>query len=187
MIQHGFSSGRSGTKSGGPPKRYAFFPGRSVCHSGCASQHNASALIQSQLKSSQIRGLTFQPPGASGQKMSAVRSHRRKKKNIFEMTEDARMLPRVLTCRPTRLRRLHQVKSSVLLHQFLPLPGLNQTVDHSPQRVPVQAEAPPTAALHETGSLLPTAHEKCTNLNVNKHKHYEELIININCYESSQH
>lgn len=73
--------------------------------------------------------------------------------------------PRVLTCPPTGLRRLHQVEPSVLLHQPLPLPGLDQTVDHSPQRVPVQAEASPTASLHETGPLLPAAHEKCANLN----------------------
>lgn len=62
------------------------------------------------------------------------------------------------------LRRLHQVESSVLLHQFLPLPGLNQTVDHRSQCVPVQTEAPPTAALREAGSLLATANEIRTNL-----------------------
>lgn len=63
------------------------------------------------------------------------------------------------------LRCLHQVKSSILLYQLLPLPGLNQTVDHSSQCVAVQTEAPPTAALRETGSFLATAHKKRTNLN----------------------
>lgn len=66
------------------------------------------------------------------------------------------------------LRCLHQVKSSVLLHQLLPLPGLDQTVDHSSQCVPVQIEAPPT--LHETGPLLSTAHKIRTNLD-SKNKH----------------
>lgn len=65
---------------------------------------------------------------------------------------------------------LHQVKASVLLHQFLPLPGLNQAVDHSPQCLPVQTEAPPTTTLHETRVLLSTAHKKCTHLNKMKFK-----------------
>lgn len=62
------------------------------------------------------------------------------------------------------LRCLHQVESSVFLHQFLPLPGLNQAVDHSSQCLPFQTEAPPTATLHETRPLFPTAHEKRPNL-----------------------
>lgn len=66
------------------------------------------------------------------------------------------------------LRCLHQVKSSVFLHQFLPLPGLNQAVNHSSQCLPFQTEAPPTATLHETGPLFPTAHKKCTNLQISR-------------------
>lgn len=65
------------------------------------------------------------------------------------------------------------MEAAILLHQFLPLSGLYQAVDHSPQRVPVHAEAPPTAALHEAGSLLSAADEKRANLrsDVVKGKH----------------
>lgn len=56
------------------------------------------------------------------------------------------------------------MEASVLLPQLLPLPGLNQTVDHCSQRVPVHAEAPPTAALHEAGPLVPIADKEGPNL-----------------------
>lgn len=56
------------------------------------------------------------------------------------------------------------METSVLLPLLLPLPGLNQTVDHCPQSVPVQAEAPPTAALHEAGPLITTAYQVSTDL-----------------------
>lgn len=59
---------------------------------------------------------------------------------------------------------LDQVEASVLLPQPLPLPGLHQAVDHRSQRVPVHAEAPPTAALHEAGPLVPITHEEGPNL-----------------------
>lgn len=62
------------------------------------------------------------------------------------------------------LRGLHQVEAAVLLHQLLPLAGLHQAVDHGAQRVPVHAEAPPTAALHEAGALLPAADEEGAHL-----------------------
>lgn len=62
------------------------------------------------------------------------------------------------------LGRLHHVETAVLLHQLLPLPGLDQTVDHGSQCVPVHTEAPPTATLHETGALLPAADEKRADL-----------------------
>lgn len=57
------------------------------------------------------------------------------------------------------------MEAAVLLHQLLSLPRLNQTVDDGAERVPVHAEAPPTAALQEAGPLLATADEKRTNLN----------------------
>lgn len=56
------------------------------------------------------------------------------------------------------------MEASVLLPQPLPLPSLYQAVDHRSQRVPVHAEAPPTAALHEAGPLVPIAHEERPNL-----------------------
>lgn len=62
------------------------------------------------------------------------------------------------------LGRLHHVETTVLLHQLLPLPCLDQTVNHSSQRVPVHTETPPTATLHETGALLPAADEKRADL-----------------------
>lgn len=67
------------------------------------------------------------------------------------------------------LGRLHHVETAVLLHQLLPLPGLDQAVDHGSQRIPVHTEAPPTATLHETGALLPAADEKRADL-IEQHK-----------------
>lgn len=56
------------------------------------------------------------------------------------------------------------METAVLLHQFLTLSGLHQAVDHSPQCVPVHAEAPPTATFHKAGPLLAAADEKCADL-----------------------
>lgn len=72
------------------------------------------------------------------------------------------------------LRCFHQVKPSVLLPQLLSFSGLNQTIDHSSQRVPVKGKASPTTALNETGSLLPTAHKVCTEL---KHRNIHFLYL----------
>lgn len=71
-------------------------------------------------------------------------------------------------------RRLHQVEASVLLPHLLPFLGLNQTVDHSSQCVPIEAEAPPPTTLYKAGSLLPTAHEVCSNL---KGKHFDQWCV----------
>lgn len=56
------------------------------------------------------------------------------------------------------------MEAAILLHQFLSLSGLHQAVDHSPQCVPVHAEAPPTATFHKAGPLLAAADKKRADL-----------------------
>lgn len=56
------------------------------------------------------------------------------------------------------------METSILLPLLLPLPGLNQTVDHCPQSVPVQTEALPTTAFYEAGPLISTAYQVSTDL-----------------------